>query len=237
MIEASEVLVIVPAFNEAASVSSVLNELVELDFDVLLVSDGSEDRTAQIARETGVVVLELPINLGVGGALRAGFRYASRNGYKAVVQVDGDGQHPASEINNLIESANSTSADMVIGSRFLNDVSTMKITGVRRVAMYILSKSASSAAKTRITDSTSGFRLIKQPLLNEFAQHFANNYLGDTYESVISAGRANYKVVEIPATLRSRINGESTASSASAFRFTLKGLGVAVLRLHHRLGN
>jgi hypothetical protein len=111
----------------------------------------------------------------------------------------------------------------------------MKVTGVRRIAMRILSKSASAAADCTITDSTSGFRLIRRPLLDEFARQFANNYLGDTYESVISAGRGNYKVLEIPATLKVREHGSSTASAGSAFRFTLKGLGVAFLGLHKRL--
>ena len=111
----------------------------------------------------------------------------------------------------------------------------MEVSHMRQIAMRVLSRSATSAAGTKITDSTSGFRLIQQPLLGQFAQHFANNYLGDTYESVISAGRGNYKVIEIAAGLMPREHGESTASTGSAVRFTLKGLGVATLRLHKRL--
>jgi len=106
---------------------------------------------------------------------------------------------------------------------------------MRRLAMKVLSRSATAATGTKITDSTSGFRLIKEPLLSEFARQFANNYLGDTYESVISAGRGDYKVIEIPARLAPREHGESTASTGSAVRFTLKGLGVATLGLHKRL--
>jgi hypothetical protein len=124
---------------------------------------------------------------------------------------------------------------MVIGSRFLMDEMTMEVSRMRRLAMRVLSRSATSATGTKITDSTSGFRLIQQPLLGQFAQQFANNYLGDTYESIISAGRGNYKVIEIAAGLKPRDYGESTASTGSAVRFTLKGLGVATLRLHKRL--
>jgi hypothetical protein len=111
----------------------------------------------------------------------------------------------------------------------------MDVSGIRRLAMRVLSRSASAATGTPITDSTSGFRIIRQPLLEQFSLHFANNYLGDTYEAVIAAGRAGYTVIETPAGLLPRANGESTASSTAAARFTLKGLGVAFLRLHKRL--
>ena len=235
MLDKSNVLVMVPALNEEASVGQVLADLQDNGFHVLLISDGSLDETANIGRRVGVKVLELPINLGVGGALRAGFKFAVLRGFRAVVQVDADGQHPVEEIENLIRATNEQDAHMVIGSRFLMDEMTMEVSGIRRLAMRVLSRTASSATGTSITDSTSGFRLIQQPLLGEFAQQFANNYLGDTYESVISAGRGNYKVAEIPAGLLPREHGESTASTGSAVKFTLKGLGVATLGLHKRL--
>ena len=235
MIDKASVLVLVPALNEQISVLKVLEELKLHSYETLLISDGSTDGTASVGRDFGVRVLELPINLGVGGALRAGFMFASKNGYQAVVQIDADGQHPVDEIENLIQAANEHGAHMVIGSRFLMDEMTMEVSRMRRLAMRALSRSATSATESKITDSTSGFRLIQQPLLEQFAQQFANNYLGDTYESVISAGRGNYKVIEIAASLMPRQYGESTASTGSAVRFTLKGLGVATLRLHKRL--
>jgi glycosyltransferase involved in cell wall biosynthesis len=235
MIEKSNLLVMVPAFNEQASVRAVLEQLQVHGFHVVLISDGSTDATATIGRTCGVHVLELPINLGVGGALRAGFKFARRQGYLAVVQVDADGQHPVEEIEDLVRASNETGAHMVIGSRFIGDGSPMKVTGIRRVAMWVLARSASAAANERITDSTSGFRLIREPLLEQFSLQFANNYLGDTYESVVSAGRAGYRIIEIPAGLRERKNGESTASTGSAVRFTIKGLGVWMLGFHKKL--
>ena len=234
-LDKSNVLIMVPAFNEQESVGQVLDQLLQKNFFFLLISDGSSDGTAKLSRARGAKVLELPINLGVGGALRAGFKYAVTHGFKAVVQIDADGQHPIEEIENLITAANEHNAHMVIGSRFLTGEMTMDVSRMRRLAMRVLSRSASAAAGTKITDSTSGFRLISEPLLSEFARQFANNYLGDTYESVISAGRGNYKVIEIPARLAPREHGESTASTGSAVRFTLKGLGVATLGLHKRL--
>ena len=235
MLDKSNVLVIVPAFNEQDSVGEVLTELQGYGFQVLLISDGSKDATANIGRQVGVKVLQLPINLGVGGALRAGFKFAVARGYRAIIQVDADGQHPAEEITNLIIAANKTNCHMVIGSRFRSHSSTMRVAGIRRIAMWVLSRTASATAKTQITDSTSGFRLIKEPLLGQFAQQFANNYLGDTYESIISAGRGNYTVTENAASLKVREHGESTASIESAIMFTLKGLGVATFGLHKRL--
>ena len=234
-LDKSNVLVMVPALNEQESVGQVLEDLKKNGFRVLLISDGSQDATAKIGRRVGVKVLELPINLGVGGALRTGFKFAVVRGFQAVIQVDADGQHPVEEIVNLITAANETHAHMVIGSRFRSNATTMSVSGIRRIAMWVLSRTASAATNTPITDSTSGFRLIRQPLLGQFAQQFANNYLGDTYESVISAGRGNYKVVEIAAGLMPREHGESSASTGSAVRFTLKGLGVAFLGLHKRL--
>ena len=228
-------LVIVPAFNEAGTISDVLTELKSFNYQVLVVSDGSSDGTSDISRSMGIRVLDLPLNLGVGGALRAGFRFAVKEKYSAIVQIDADGQHPAGEIENLIAAANGNQAQLVIGSRFLSDGTSMKVGIVRRLVMRVLARSSSRATGTTITDTTSGFRIIAQPLLSKFAQSFPTNYLGDTYEAVVSAGRAGYKVVEIPAAMRERMAGESTASLGQSVRFTIKGLIVALLQLHQRI--
>ena len=228
-------LVIVPAFNEAGSISVVLKELKSFKYDILVVSDGSTDATCDIARGMGVRVLELPINLGVGGALRAGFRLAVREKYIAVVQVDADGQHPADEIVNLITAANEKQAHLVIGSRFLSNGTSMDVGVTRRWVMRILARSSSRATGTKITDTTSGFRIICEPLLTQYSVSFPTNYLGDTYEAVVAAGRAGYTVREISAALQERVAGNSTASISQAIGFTGKGVVVALLRLHQRI--
>ena len=228
-------LIIVPAYNEAGSIAEVITELKSFGYNVLVVSDGSRDKTCEIARELGVRVLELPINLGVGGALRAGFRFAVREKYAAIVQVDADGQHPADEIIELLKAANQNHAHLVIGSRFLSSETSMEVSITRRLVMRVLARSSSRATGIDITDTTSGFRIICEPLLTKFSISFPTNYLGDTYEAVVAAGRSGYKVLEIPAALRERTAGESTASVAQSVRFTVKGLVVAALRLHHRL--
>ena len=137
-LDKSNVLVLVPAFNEQESVGAVLAELKIHGFSSLLISDGSTDRTADIAWNAGSKVLELPINLGVGGALRAGFKFACRHGYQAVIQVDADGQHPVTEIENLITTANTSGAHMVIGSRFKDGAGKMDVSGIRRMVMRFL---------------------------------------------------------------------------------------------------
>ena len=140
------VLIVVPALNEAASIGEVLSSLKQYGHPTVVVSDGSVDATADIARASGVAVLELAVNLGVGGALRAGFQYACRHGYEAIIQVDADGQHPVSHIDKLITAANEFNADMVVGSRFADGSSTMSVSGIRRVTMRVLAWSASRAA-------------------------------------------------------------------------------------------
>jgi glycosyltransferase involved in cell wall biosynthesis len=228
-------LVIVPAFNEAASIAYVIATLRSHGYDVLVVSDGSINDTADIASTSRAQVLRLVLNLGVGGALRAGFAYARDQGYDAVVQVDADGQHPVHQIADLVAAANDTGADMVIGSRYLSPDACLKPGVLRRLAMWLLARTALRAAATRITDSTSGFRLIREPLLGEFSRHFSSYYLGDTFEAVVAAGRAGYRIVEIPAALAPRMHGNSTSSSVRSIVLITKVLMLSTLRFHHRL--
>lgn len=231
-----DVLVVVPAFNEEANVSHVLSQVLNAGWPVLVINDGSIDQTAAVCRSMGVNVLDLPINLGVGGALRAGFKYAVVNKFKAVVQIDADGQHPVELIGALVEHACSENAHLVIGSRFLSKNTTMTVSRSRKIAMWVLAVTASHATNSKITDATSGFRIITEPLLSEFSVSFASNYLGDTYEAIIAAGRAGYKVREIPAPLSPRLLGESTASTSQAFLLTLKCGFVYFFHFHLRIG-
>lgn len=230
-----KVLVVVPAYNEESTVSTVVRELLDLHYDVLVVDDGSEDETAMRASESGAKVIRLAFNLGVGGALRAGFKFARLHAYDAIVQVDADGQHPVDGIASLVTAAEESGADLVLGSRFSSGRSTMSVNAPRRLAMRILARAASSANRCKITDATSGFRLIREPLLGAFADKFAANYLGDTFEALVAAGRAGYLVHEIPADLQPRRSGVSSASTGQAFTFSLKAVAVAALRLHPRI--
>jgi len=231
MINTRPLLVVVPALNEQETIQQVVREIRVEQFDVLVVDDGSVDDTAHRAEEAGALVLRLAVNLGVGGALRAGFRFAVDHRYAAVVQVDADGQHPVSQIHDLVAAVKQLNAHLVVGSRYLSPDSTLIPNTTRRLAMRMLSFVASRANGRTITDSTSGFRIICDPLLSEFAREFPSYYLGDTFESVIAASRAGYQVSEIPAALRHRRSGVSSVKSLQAVLLILKVLCITTFRL------
>ena len=225
-------LVVVPAWNEEPSVGAVVDEVRAAGFDVLVVDDGSTDGTGRAAELRGATVLRLPINLGVGAALRCGFRYAVAQGYDAVVQCDADGQHVPSAIHDLVQAQNESGAHLVIGSRFHSDSGGFEVGFIRRSVMKLLARSASRATTSQINDATSGFRLFSEPLLSAFARQFPAHYLGDTYEAVATAGRAGFRVIEIPVEMRARQHGESSASPLAAARLTIRALVVVGARLH-----
>ena len=231
MLTRANTLVVVPALNEELSIGEIIEHLHRERFTVLVINDGSTDQTSLVAKHHGALIIDLPYNMGVGGALRVGFQVAIERGYEAVVQVDADGQHPVSSIQNLLDEANSSGAHLVVGSRFITDGTTMDVGLVRRMVMKYLARSASRATGVKITDSSSGFRLIRNPLLEQFSRSFSANYLGDTYEALVSAGRAGYMVREIPAAMMPRKVGVSSASLIQSVQFTLKGVAVSVLRL------
>jgi len=219
-------LVVMPALNEEASIAGVLAELRSVAGiqDVLVVDDGSTDATAVVARAAGATVLELPFNLGVGGAMRAGFLYALRNGYDGVVQVDADGQHDPTHIARLLDRLGE--ADVVVGSRFAGDGS-YRVRGPRRWAMRLLAWAMTRMCGTRLTDVTSGFRAAGPRALPVFARHYPPEYLGDTVESLVLARKARLDVVEEAVVMRPRTAG---TPSQSPFRATVY-LGRAVLVL------
>jgi glycosyltransferase involved in cell wall biosynthesis len=206
-VPAARAIIVVPAWNEQLNVGDTVREIraATPDIPVLVVSDGSTDRTADCAREAGALVLELPYNLGVGGAMRAGFRYAVRHGYTAAVQVDADGQHDPSEVPLLL--AKLSEADIVIGGRFTDGDASYKVRGPRKWAMVVLSKVLSKVARTKLTDATSGFKATGGRALPVFAEHYPVEYLGDTVESLVIAVRAGCKVVQVPAHMRPRRGG------------------------------
>ena len=235
MLQANDVLVVVPAFNEAASIGQVLDGIQSHGFQVLVIDDGSTDETSVVAHQKNAVVLSLPLNVGVGGALRCGFRYAVENGFSAIIQCDADGQHLPSHLDDLVQATNQTDAHMMIGSRFGSEKTTHDPSLLRRFAMLALSKVAQHATKHSITDSTSGFRLIQQPLLGELATHLPAYYLGDTFETVVVAGRAGYHVEEIGVAMAPRKHGASSSGNFRSIVLIGKVLTTVLLGIHFRL--
>lgn len=228
-------LVLIPALNEQATIREVVLEVMDHGFDVVVINDGSGDKTAEFARAAGATVLNLRVNLGVGGALRCGFRYAVNNGYRAVVQCDADGQHPISHIQKLIDVSNQTSSHLVIGSRFRYEEILMTVPRHRRFAMWLLGVIASRACQTKITDSTSGFRLISEPLLSQFAKNFPSHFLGDTFEANVVAGRSGYKVKEVAAPMSNRKAGVSSTGSGRSIILIARSILVVLFNLHFNI--
>jgi glycosyltransferase involved in cell wall biosynthesis len=200
------VLIVVPAYNEAQCVAAVVAEVRAAvpTADVLVVDDASTDSTSAVARAAGAAVLRLPVNLGVGGAMRTGFRFALRRGYDAVVQVDGDGQHDASFLPALLAAL--SEADVVVGARFAG-TGAYAVRGPRSWAMKVLSRVVSLIVGTRITDATSGYRAANRRAIAVFAAHYPAEYLGDTVESLVIARRIGLVVRQVPVAMRPRAAG------------------------------
>src|SRR6478672_2262446 len=201
------VLAVVPAFNEEDSVGRTIEELTSVnpEVDVLVVDDGSGDHTATVARSSGATVCSLPFNLGVGGAMRTGYRYALRHGYDVAVQIDADGQHDPRNLPRLLARLDGPDgADIVIGARFATPDDPYKVRGPRRWAMRLLAAALSRAARTRLTDVTSGYRASNRRAIALFATHYPAEYLGDTVESLVIAARARCTITQEPVTMRAR---------------------------------
>jgi len=228
------VLIVVPAWNEEVSIASVVHEVrrTVTGADVLVVDDGSSDQTGTRAREAGAVVGRLPYNLGVGGAMRLGFRYALERDYDAVVQIDGDGQHDPAFVPKLLERI-AAGADLVIGARF-DGVGEYRVRGPRRWAMVLLSAVLSRLAGTRLTDTTSGMRAMSRPLFELFAWHYPVEYLGDTVEALAMAAKRGFRIEQEPVAMRVRTTGKPSHTFGKATVYLARAWVVLVLALIRR---
>ena len=220
----SDLLAVVPALNEEASVGDVVASIrAELGADVLVVDDGSTDATAQRALAAGATVVRHPFNLGVGAAMRTGFCHADRHGYKVLVQIDADGQHPPGEVAPLVEMVRRGDAggpvSVAVGSRFAGGSGDpYEVSALRRAAMRMLSRSVSRRLGTTITDTTSGMRAFGPDAIDRFAVSYPTAYLSDTVEALLLAGAWGMRVVEVGVEMRPRETGvPSNRSVRSAY--------------------
>lgn len=198
-------IVVIPAYNEEESLPAVLAQLrtQSPELDIVVVDDGSADATAAVARAAGVPCVALPFNLGIGGALRAGYRYAAENGYRRAVQFDADGQHRADQIPLLLAELD-RGTDMAIGNRFA--AGGYAVGRGRGMAMGLLRFGVRVLTGRRFSDTSSGFRAVQQPLLGAFATEYPVEYM-DSVETLVAACRAGYEVVEVPALMEERAGG------------------------------
>jgi glycosyltransferase involved in cell wall biosynthesis len=226
------VLVVIPAFNEQACIAGVVREVRQAlpDAGIVVVDDASQDDTRAAALSTGVDVLSLPINLGVGGAMRAGYRYALRFGFEQVVQIDGDGQHDAADAPRLLAAL--AGADLVIGARFAG-TGDYDVRGPRRWAMTLLARTLSRVTGTTLTDATSGYRACNARTLALFARYYPAEYLGDTIESLVIVAGAGLRVRQVPVGMRPRRGGTPSQSPTRAGLYLVRAclaLGLARVR-------
>jgi glycosyltransferase involved in cell wall biosynthesis len=227
------VLIIVPAWNEVGSIGDVVREIRgELPgTDVLVVDDGSADDTARAAREAGAKVTRLPYNLGVGGAMRLGYRYAKDAGYDVAVQIDADGQHDPRYVPKLVDGLED--ASLVIGARFAGE-GDYQVRGPRRWSMAMLSFVLSRMAGCKLTDTTSGFRACDRALIELFAAWYPVEYLGDTVETVVRVIRLGYRVRQVPVAMRQRFAGVPSKSPAKAVLYLGRAFLTLLLALSRR---
>ncbi len=218
-----KILVIIPAYNEEGAVGKVVDEVRNHlpEVDSLVVNDGSSDLTSEKAKEAGAVVLDLPFNLGIGGAMQAGYKYAFEKDYGIAIQVDGDGQHDPKEIPKLLKVLEEREVDMVIGSRFIGD-SKFKSSMMRRVGISIFSKVISLIVGQKITDPTSGFRAANRKAIQLFAFDYPQDY--PEPEVLVLLHKCGLKMAEVPIVMNERYAGESSITKIRSIYYMVKVL-------------
>jgi glycosyltransferase involved in cell wall biosynthesis len=221
MSDGAKGLIIVPAYNEEGSLRLVLSELraTAPQFDVVVVNDGSTDGTPAIAREMGYPVLDLCFNLGIGGAMQTGFRYALEKGYPVALQVDSDGQFPPDQVDRLADLVLEEGWDMVIGSRFLGGA-TYEGSRSRRVGNLILSRLCTLLSGQRITDATSGFRAYSRRALEYLLDYYPADY--PEPEAVVFLARRRLRIREEPVNMRQRQAGSSSIGGLKPLYYMAK---------------
>jgi len=228
------VLVIVPAFNESRNLPSVIDEIRQHapHCDVCVVDDGSVDETALVAAGLGTEVLRIPVNLGIGGAVQTGYLWAWARGYDAAVQIDGDGQHDAAFITDVLDPIERKEADLVVGSRFLAS-GGFRSTSLRRGGIRYLTWVLRLRCGVAVTDPTSGFRATSRRTIELFARQYPSDY--PEPESIALALRAGLAVREVPVRMRERQHGASSISLARTLYYLVK-VSLSLLLLPPRGG-
>ena len=214
-------LVIIPAFNEEGNLEKTIKDIKDNapDFDYVIINDCSTDNTLEMCRRHGFSYLNLPVNLGIGGAVQTGYRYAYYHGYDIAVQFDGDGQHSASHLEDMVTTLIDTESDMVIGSRFI-EKEGFQSSGLRRIGIKYFTGLIKLLTGKKITDPTSGMRMVNKKLLEKFTDEYPKDY--PEPESVVTILSEKYKVTEIPVVMNEREEGVSSISLKNSVYYMIK---------------
>lgn len=220
-------LIIIPAYNERENIARTVENIQKnaSDFDYVIINDCSTDDTLQICRENGFNVINLPQNLGIGGAVQTGYMYGYREGYDLAVQVDGDGQHDPACLNVMADYMEQKDLDMVIGSRFI-EKKGFQSSGIRRIGIRFFTGLIKMLTGKIITDPTSGLRMVNREIMGLFAKNYPNDY--PEPESVVAIIRKKKKVGEIPVIMYEREGGVSSISMKKSVYYMIK-VSLAIL--------
>lgn len=227
-------LIIIPAYNEQENIMTVIERLRKAvpEMDYLIVNDCSKDNTASICKEHGCSYLSLPINLGIGGGMQAGYKYALENGYEIAIQHDGDGQHDPAYIRQVMEPIVQDCADIVIGSRFLRQEG-FQSSAARRAGIRLLSALVYMCCKTKIKDVTSGFRAVSREYIKYYAQDYPSDY--PEPEAIVMASLNGARICEIPVIMHERECGVSSIDrKKSAYYMVKVSIAILICRLMGR---
>ena len=233
-----DVVAIVPAWNEAAAIGGVVDEILAFDptIHVVVVDDASDDETAWVAKRHGATVLPLLFNVGIGGAVQTGFRYARDEGYEIAVRLDGDGQHDASELGKLIGPVRAGEADLVIGSRFVDPGGTYRPPFARRMGIRVFARLVSLLGGQKVTDTTSGFSAMNRAGIELFALEYPHDY--PEVEATLVALRSGLRLTQVQVEMRERQTGTSSITFVRSLYYIVKvmlALLVASLRRYPKL--
>lgn len=210
----TKVLIIIPAYNEEENILNTYKSIVNYNkknksnYDIIVINDGSTDKTSEICHKNNIPVIDLIHNLGIGGAVQTGYKYAYENGFDIAVQFDGDGQHDIRYVKNIIKPIIEKKADLVIGSRFVSDIDTFKSSAARRLGVNIISAFIKFVTKKKIYDTTSGFRACSQELIYDFSLSYPSEYPEPITTTEVL--QKKYTVYEVPVEMNNRKGGVSS---------------------------
>lgn len=226
-----KILVIIPAYNEEKSIREVITKLKEdcPEADYVVVNDCSKDHTLQVLETTGANYVSLPLNLGIGGGVQTGYKYAFQNGYDIAVQIDGDGQHDTAYLKQVITAIEDGTADIVIGSRFI-DKQGFQSSGMRRLGIRFLSILIQLCCGTKVLDVTSGFRAVNRRFIEEYARDYPIDY--PEPEAIVKSSLQGARILEVPVVMKEREHGESSISAWRSIYYMIKvSLAIVLCRL------
>ena len=224
-----KILLIIPAYNEEENILRVCNDIEKErpDIDYIVINDGSKDNTLEILQDNNINHINLIHNLGIGGAVQTGYKYAYENNYDIAIQFDGDGQHDISYVEKICEPVINGEANMCIGTRYLDKTSSeFQSTFMRRLGKNIISFMIKICCHKKITDPTSGFRAVDKKIIKLFAKKYPTEY--PEPESVVNTLKNKYSVVEVPVSMRERKGGKSSINMFKSVDYMLK-VSLAIL--------